>query len=101
MKKLISLLEDNYVAGVLIEKGNNTLTNQDFEKISNSPLFKQYVKFGHIILEKETEEVKKAVAEDKPNFDEMSYEELKTYVKEHNIETPSMKKADILATLKA
>lgn len=108
--KILSKLENNIIEGVLIKKGKNTLKENDFIKLSKNPEFMRFVQDKKFILEEqkkqEVKETKKEAKkepekkDDKSDFDSMSYDELKKYVKENNIKVDSYKKADLLNTLK-
>lgn len=103
MKTLISTLEDNIFLGVLIKKGVNKIPDKIYNKLISSPVFRARMTLGQI---KEQGQKTKAAAktaettQQATDFDSMSYDELKKYVKENNIKTGSMKKADILKALK-
>lgn len=101
MKTIISMLEDNIFSGILVKKGLNNLSDKQYNVLTSSRHFQAACVKGFIRqITPVSPEVKKAVSAIIPDFDTMSYEELKKYVKENNIEVPSMKKADILKTLK-
>lgn len=101
MKTIISMLEDNIFSGILVKKGLNNLSDKQYNVLTSSRHFLAACAKGFIRqITPVSPEVKKAVSAIMPDFDTMSYHELKKYVKENNIEVPSMKKADILKTLK-
>lgn len=101
MKTIISALEDNIFSGILVKKGLNNLSDKQYKALTSSRHFPAACAKGFIRqITPVSPEVKKAVSAIMPDFDTMSYDELKKYVKENNIEVPSMKKADILKTLK-
>ena len=89
--KLISKLENNVIAGVLIKKGKNEIEDAVYNTLCKDKHFARFVKNGYIVKE----------TGDKPEnkFESMTYDELKQYVKDNNIEVPSLKKADILKVL--
>lgn len=101
MKKIFSMLEDNIFSGILVKKGLNNLSDKQYKVLISSRHFQAACTKGFIgQITPVSPEVKKAVLAIMPDFDTMSYNELKKYVKENNIEVPSMRKADILKTLK-
>lgn len=101
MKTIISTLEDNIFSGILVKKGLNNLSDKKYKVLTSSRHFQAACAKGFIRqIIPVSPEVKKAVSAIMLDFDTMSYDELKKYVKENNIEVPSMKKADILKTLK-
>lgn len=116
MKVLFSKLENNVFSDVLIKKGRNLITDKDFEKLSTDYAFNRFWLAGFIGMgvpffkvQDGTMEIVEPVeniveeltqTENKLNFDEMSYQELKTYVAENNIEATSNKKADLLEAIK-
>lgn len=103
MKTLISTLEDNIFLGVLIKKGVNKIPDKIYNNLISNPVFRARMTLGQI---KEQGQKTKSAAktaetiQQTTDFDSMSYDELKKYVKENNIKTDSMKKADILKALK-
>lgn len=100
MKTIVSRLENNFFAGVLITKGLNHITDKEYEKLKTAPLYIAACSNG-LIIEKQAVSVK--VSKEKTtglNFDVMSYAELKEYAAKNNIKTASMKKTDILKALK-
>lgn len=101
MKILISLLENNIFCGVLIKKGFNNLTDAQYQKASESMAFLDAVKRKLIYEYKaKTPDETKVIADVKPDFDTMSYADLKKYVAANGIKTDSMKKNDLLKALK-
>jgi len=98
MKTIISSLEDNIFSGILVKKGLTRVRDKDFELLRKTREFKTAVNNGFIRLV--TADVAKPNVPDKPNFDTMSYAELKQYVTDNNITVASMKKVDILNALK-
>lgn len=97
MKTIVSMLEDNIFSGILVKKGINNLSDKQYKVLTSSRHFEAACAKGFIMqFTPVSPEVKKAVSAIIPDFDTMSYNELKKYVKENNIEVPSMKKADIL-----
>lgn len=98
MQVVNSKLEPNVFEGIKINKGLNYLKNKDLELLKKNKAFNGFYKQGLITVE--TKQVKQT-KETNPqkDFTEMSYDELKAYVKENNIKVSSMKKADILAAL--
>ena len=100
MKELISTLENNIFSGVLIKKGKNLIEDAVYNKLIKNKQFIKFLEKKHINLagkSKETNETK----ETETDFTTLSYDDLKKYVKENNIEVKSMKKEDILAALTA
>ena len=101
MKTITSFLEKNIFNGITIKKGLNKLTNSQFEKAMKDKAFIAFLDRGLIReIAVKTQDEKRVISEIKPDFDTMSYAELKKYVTENNIEVISMKKADILKVLK-
>lgn len=101
MKTIFSNLEDNIFSGILVKKGLNNFSDREYQKLcQNRHFLTAWAKEFILAITPVTPDVKQVVAEIKPNFDSMSYNELKKYVKDNNIETASMKKADILTALK-
>lgn len=98
MKTIISALEDNIFSGILVKKGETRLTEKAYELLSKTREFKTAVQNGFIRLV--TADVTKPNISDKPNFDTMSYAELKQYVTDNKIAVASKKKVDILNALK-
>ena len=98
MKELISTLENNIFSGVLIKKGKNLIEDAVYNKLIKNKQFIKFLEKKHINLagkSKETNDTKET------DFTTLSYDDLKKYVKENNIEVKSMKKEDILAALTA
>lgn len=96
MKTIFSKLEDNIFAGILVKKGENKITDKECEILFKNHHFCAAAGRGFIFLQHTSRENNSA-----PNFDEMSYAELKKYVLDNNIAVTSMKKADILEALKS
>lgn len=100
MVKLKSKLENNIFDNVLVKKGINHISEELFNKLKQNKAFKSFCDLGYIActVKEKVKEVKEELT-NKPDFSAMSYDELKAYVKEHNIKVPSLKKVDILAVL--
>lgn len=98
MQVVNSKLESNVFEGIKINKGINYLRDKDLELLKKNKVFNIFCKQGLI-----TPETKQAMRTKEQNrqkdFTKMSYDELKSYVKENEIKVVSMKKADILAAL--
>lgn len=96
MKTIISTLEDNIFLDVLIKKGINKIPDKVYNKLISSPVFRARMALGQIKLQGRQP---KPAAKNGIDFNSMSYEQLKKYVKDNNIKTESLKKADILKAL--
>lgn len=98
MKTFYSSLENNIFSGILVKKGKNTLSNKSYSTLLLDINFCTFLSLGFIKLEGVTSNT---VEPETPDFDSMTYQELKDYAKKHNIKTKSEKKVDILEALKA
>lgn len=100
MINIKSKLENNMFDNVLVKKGINHISEELFNKLKQNKTFKAFCDLGYIACtaKEKVKEVKEEIA-NKPDFSKFSYDELKAYVKKHNIKVPSLKKADILAVL--
>lgn len=96
MKTINSQLEDNIFSGVLVKKGKHLITEREYRTLITDVNFCTFIEQRKIKLEGQ----KNTYRSEKPDFDAMNYQELKAYVKLHNIKTNSDKKADILKALK-
>lgn len=105
MKELISTLENNIFSGVLIKKGKNLIEDAVYNKLTKNKQFIKFLEKKHINLAavsaKTTDKKETDTKETETDFTTLSYDDLKKYVKENNIEVKSMKKEDILAALTA
>lgn len=104
MKTVISKLENNILSGILIKKGENKISDKDYQTLLLDVNFVTFIGLNYLKVEgkkftKVTKAVKETIEEDL-DFESMSYQALKAYVQDNNIEVPSFKKADILAVLK-
>jgi hypothetical protein len=52
---LMSKMENTYVKGVLLKKGENQLTSNEYGQIKESPVFKNYVKRKWVVISNEDE----------------------------------------------
>ena len=93
MQKVLSKLENNKFSNIVVKKGLNLVNGKDFKILSKDVQFKSFVEKGYIRILLKTKKT------EKPDFNSMNYNELKKYVKENNIEVPSLKKDDILNIL--
>jgi len=100
MIKIKSKLESNLFDGVLVKKGLNYIDEAIYKKLSKNKVFNKFCELGYIagVAISKVKEVKQEI-KNRPDFASMSYQELKKYVKEHNIKVKSQSKADILEAL--
>lgn len=104
MKTIISKLENNVFSGILVRKGKNKISDKDYQMLLTDVNFVTFISLEYLKVEgaqftKVTKAIKETIEEDL-DFENMSYQDLKTYVRQNNIEVPSFKKADILVVLK-
>lgn len=102
MIKINSKLENNIFGGVELKKGINKYKNADYARMSHDRNFKRHILVKNIeIMELSAPGAVKPAGADKEKIDytKMSYNELVKFVKKNNIETKSMKTADILEAL--
>lgn len=95
MQKVLSKLENNKFSNVVVKKGLNLINDKDFKTLSDNTQFKSFVEKGYIQIKAKA----KKINTEKPDFNSMDYNELKKYIKNNNIEVPSLKKDDILNVL--
>lgn len=100
MIKLRSKLENNLLDNVLVKKGITYIEEEVYNKLLKNETFKKFCDLGYIaqVVVNKVKEAKKEISE-KPDFTKFSYQDLKKYVKEHNIKVKSQSKDDILKAL--
>ena len=100
MKTIISKLEDNIFSGILVKKGENRLTDKECDILFKNHHFCAATGSRYVFLR--LSDVPKPKAEiTTPDFDQMTYNELKAYAKKHNVKPASNKQADIIEALKS
>lgn len=99
MITIISKLENNLFDEILIKKGINNVNNLTLSNLLKNATFKTMCANGHIKVVKpaQKQEDKKTTS---LNPEDMNYQELLKFVKEHQIETEGTKKANLLAAIK-
>lgn len=104
MHIIVSKLENNIFSGILIKKGENKISDKDYNTLLLDVNFVTFVGLKYLSVQNKTfTKVTEAVEEiknEKPDFENMTQPELKSYVIKNNIEVQSFKKVDILAALK-
>ena len=101
MKTVYSALENNMFSGILLKKGKNIISDREYNTLLLNVDFCTFIALGYIKVKgADFTKVKQAVTESvTPDFDSMTYAQLKKYVIDNNIQVKSMKKADILESL--
>ena len=102
MKTVYSALENNIFSGVLLKKGKNIISDRAYNTLLLNVDFCTFIGLGYIKVKgADFTKVKQTVTESvTPDFDSMTYAQLKKHVTDNCIEVKSMKKADILEVLK-
>lgn len=99
MKTIFSKLEDNIFSGILVKKGENKLTDKECKILFQNRYFCVAAEKDFIFL-RFSDAPAKPKEVTTPNFEQMSYYELKDYAKEHDIKPKSQSRAEILKALK-
>lgn len=100
MHIIVSKLENNIFSGILIKKGENKISDKDYNTLLLDTAFVTFLDHEYLSVQDKVTEVVEEIKNQKPDFENMTQPELKSYVIKNNIEVSSFKKVDILAALK-
>lgn len=100
MHIIVSKLENNRFSGILIKKGENKISDKDYNTLLLDAAFVTFLDHEYLSVQNKVTEVVEEIKNEKPDFENMTQPELKSYVIKNNIEVPSFKKVDILVALK-